>query len=315
MSIGMETTTEDYRQQSNQTPPDKERRAMPGVSAVQNPPHIPTSSHTTHSTHSQPIHQPNGRVNSQSFNHIEVKLEAIDRIQTQVNLNRASLEANARDLKKTTDHIRHLEEAIQQVSRLHVENMERLNAEVANQLTIFRQQLAATANNVMPSGERLDDQTLEIFSRNLSAVSEKANKVDSMEMDIQLLKRRVFKVEEHVSLSSALPNRENIPSASAHRPSVAVAQAASPSIAQLQHQQHQQHQQKRCDLERCGVEDVGFILCFGYSAMFDTRGLKRYGVNGLEGSIHHTESIRYCHHMCDTFIENSQLTPKIWLAL
>jgi hypothetical protein len=197
--------------------------------------------HRMSTSSSRPItHAPSAasRPNYHSLSHVEVKLEAVDRIQTQVSLNRASLENTVRDIKKAHEHIRRLEDGFNQLSRSYLEHFERLQSDLVRQLEIFKQQVAAatTSTTVGPSGERLDDQTLEIFTRNLSAVSDKANKVDGMELEMQLLKRRMVKLEEQLSQTTITPSREpavqNGPPQTLH---ANAPQHSPPTISRAQH--------------------------------------------------------------------------------
>lgn len=148
--------------------------------------------------------------------HPDVRMETVDRLQTQVSLNRASLETMFRDLKKATDHMRRLESGFNELSRSYLEHFDRLQSDLVCQLDVFKQQIQAVSN-FGPSGEKLDDQTLEILTRNLSAVSDKANKVDGLELDMQLLKRKMLKLEDQISQVSLAPSTsQTAQSQSAH---------------------------------------------------------------------------------------------------
>jgi hypothetical protein len=138
---------------------------------------------------------------------LEVKLEAVDRIQTQVNLNRASMEGFSRELQRNVAEIHAL--------KLHhnsfvdqAEHYTQVINELRAELVAMKQEMAALHANTakgnattaaVPGGGGMDDHTLEILSRNLASVSAKANEVEHLTLGQELLKRRVTRLEEQMT--------------------------------------------------------------------------------------------------------------------
>lgn len=178
---------------------------------------------------------------------LEVKLEAVDRIQTQVNLNRASMEGFSRELQRNVAEIH----AIKLTHNSFVDQTEHYTQvinELRNELVAMKQEvinLRANAAKAIPPpaaaplGERVDDQTLEILTTNLATVSAKANEVDNLRLGYELMKRRLARLEEQVAVPNTTPSKEP-PSHSkvSHTPiQPPPPQASSPTIARSPHQE------------------------------------------------------------------------------
>jgi hypothetical protein len=113
---------------------------------------------------------------------IAVKLEAIDRIQTQVNLNRATLETCTRDISRLEGNIVRLQASFG-------EHFEALRMEIVQSRQYSQ---AAPA----PQGDRLDDEALAVFSDALSNVQNKVNEVDHLRLQMEMIKRKIKRLEE-----------------------------------------------------------------------------------------------------------------------
>jgi hypothetical protein len=113
---------------------------------------------------------------------IAVKLEAIDRIQTQVNLNRATLETCTRD-----------------ISRLEG-NIVRLQASFGEHFEALRIEIMQSRLNPQPApvqqGDRLDDEAFAVFSDALSNMQNKVNDVDHLRLQMEMIKRKIKRLEE-----------------------------------------------------------------------------------------------------------------------
>lgn len=163
--------------------------------------------------------QNNGNSNSRSYPYnLEVKLEAVDRIQTQVNLNRASMEGFSRELQRANAEI-HTIKLTHNSFADQTEHYSQIINELRTELIALKQEMAtlrtnpvkssAPATSTAPTGERMDDQTLEIISSNLALVSTKANEVDNLRLGQELLKRRVLKLEEQTLPTNVQAKGEN----------------------------------------------------------------------------------------------------------
>src|SRR6202000_2921741 len=121
-------------------------------------------------------------VNGVHPSHLQVKIEAVDRLQAQMNHSIRGIEERMREISG-------LQHAIQLL-----DNNMRL---VFQDLDVIKRELATRppAPYVAPSGS-VDDHTLEVFSQSLSQVQRKANEVDDLQRSLELVKRRVARLED-----------------------------------------------------------------------------------------------------------------------
>ncbi|KAF2088116.1 hypothetical protein K490DRAFT_64790 [Saccharata proteae CBS 121410] len=98
--------------------------------------------------------------------------DAIARLQTQVSFNTAGLVSQRRDFEKLAEQVVRLETVF--VTLRHDVRA-----------------LASVQPPVPAQANALDDATLESFARNLSSVANKANEVDSLGMQLEIVKRRI----------------------------------------------------------------------------------------------------------------------------
>ncbi|QDS68219.1 hypothetical protein FKW77_010581 [Venturia effusa] len=126
---------------------------------------------------------------------IAVKLEAIDRLQTQVNLNRATLESCTRDIARVDS------------------NIIRLQASFSEHFEGLRREIIQSRINPQPQpvqqGDRMDDEAFAVFSDALSSVQTKANEVDSLRLQMVDIKRRIKRLEEVQANAPAAPPTSN----------------------------------------------------------------------------------------------------------
>ncbi|KAF2436571.1 hypothetical protein EJ08DRAFT_691734 [Tothia fuscella] len=183
------------RQPSSHVPPQK--------ATAQNYESAPAPVPNRHHDRAVPLASPiNGHTHANGLSgsgaypsHIMVKLDAIDRLQTQVNLNRATLESCTRDMSRLENMVTRLQQSFQ-------ESFDIMRAEFITS----RQHVAQAAASV-PQGDRLDDQALEVFTATLSNVAGKANEVDSLKVQMELIKRKLRRLEEN-GASGAAQGRE-----------------------------------------------------------------------------------------------------------
>ncbi|TID17080.1 hypothetical protein E6O75_ATG09846 [Venturia nashicola] len=122
---------------------------------------------------------------------IAVKLEAIDRLQTQVNLNRATLESCTRDIARVDSHLVRLQASFSE----HFEGL---------RMEIIKSRLNAQPPPVQ-QGDRMDDEAFAVFSDALSNVQTKVNEVDHLRLQMVDIKRRIKRLEE----GPAAPSQKN----------------------------------------------------------------------------------------------------------
>lgn len=154
---------------------------------------------------------------------IAVKLEAIDRIQTQVNLNRATIETCTRDISRVEGNIAHLQQSF-------AEHFEALRIEIMQ--SRLNPQPAPTHQ-----ADRLDDEVFAVFSDALSNVQTKVNEVDHLRLQMVEIKRKIKRLEDNQQ-NAPHPQTDRAPySSSAREPSIhhtPVAQGAiTPSVPHM----------------------------------------------------------------------------------
>ncbi|KAF2099421.1 hypothetical protein NA57DRAFT_55391 [Rhizodiscina lignyota] len=117
-----------------------------------------------------------------------VQMDAMDRLQAQVNHALVVLDERMRDIS-------HLENAVK-----HLDNSMRF---VFEELAAVKRELGARppAPPAAPA-VGIDDRTLEVLTQNLTQVATKANEVDSLKMSMELIKRRLSRVEEISQVTS-----------------------------------------------------------------------------------------------------------------
>jgi hypothetical protein len=161
---------------------------------------------------------------------LEVKLEAVDRIQTQVNLNRAQLENCTREMTKiaaTLDTISiHYNTLLERMTQWEEYVQQRQKDFLALTQEVERVRSSAPAAQ---TGERMDDKTLEILSNNLATVSSKANEVDNLKIMVELLKRRLARMEEQGGFAPPPGQRDSL-----HQQISQPPQASPPTISHPQ---------------------------------------------------------------------------------
>lgn len=132
-----------------------ERDVLPPISGVRNSSNLPPSA-------------------------LEVKLEALDRLQTQVNLNRATLETQSKDIHRLHDSL----QLVTQDIRTVWEAVERLTQEMRT-----RPQASSTAGHAA-NNDRVDD-ALDLMAAQVAAIQQKTNEIDQLKLQVELLKRKI----------------------------------------------------------------------------------------------------------------------------
>lgn len=153
------------------------------ASLVPSDPPVNDGSHTMQPSSSRPMTAQingTGRYNvpsDQLMNMIEAKLEPLNRMQNQISMNGAGVEHNAREIR-----------AIGEAVAMMQAEMRRM----ADTIEALRRDLYSRppAGPRLPRGE-IPDETLEIFSSQLQGAIRKANEVDEVKVQLELLKRKV----------------------------------------------------------------------------------------------------------------------------
>lgn len=123
----------------------------------------------------------------------DVSMDALSRLQTQVQFNTAGLSTHRRDFEALS----------QGVNRLS-EDMLRIESLVMSLRKDIIARPIAPAPPAQPASS-IDDAMLESFATNLTNVANKVNEVDGLKMQLEIVKRRVKMMEEAVA-AAAPPN-------------------------------------------------------------------------------------------------------------
>lgn len=149
-------------------------------------------------------------------------MDALLRLQTQVQYNTAGLQTQRRDFE-TLSHA---------VSRLSDEMGRIENMVQALRRELQARPIAPAAPAQAPPGSQIDDATLNLFVENLSSVASKVGEVDTLKMQLEIVKRRI-KIMEEDSAPSGPPLNGAAPA-----PAPAVGSFASPREASQVHPPH-----------------------------------------------------------------------------
>jgi hypothetical protein len=134
-----------------------------------------------------------------------VKLQAIDRIQTQVHLDRGALESCSRELQMALSDIRALKLSYNSLVE-EVQVITQFASDARTEIVAMKQELMAQrSSGPSQPGERMDDKALEMLSSNLAVVSSKANEVENIKLAIELMKRRLTRLEEGPAHPNSAP--------------------------------------------------------------------------------------------------------------
>lgn len=152
---------------------------------AQNIGNVPTMSSRGHE-HVVPVSAPiNGHPHMSGAPYpdfLQVKMEAMDRLYERVASSQRALDERIRDFSR-------LEGAIH-----HLDNNMRI---VFEEFAVIRRELAARPPGPPPPAPGTnDDRTLEVFTQNLTQVATKANEVDGVKMALELIKRRLARLED-----------------------------------------------------------------------------------------------------------------------
>ncbi|KAH7060514.1 hypothetical protein B0J12DRAFT_649199 [Macrophomina phaseolina] len=126
----------------------------------------------------------------------EVSMDALSRLQTQVQYNTAGLQTQRRDFENLTNTVSHLSDKV-----IHIENV----------VAALRRELQARPTAPAPPaqsgpGASLDDATLEVFASNLTSVASKVSEVDALKMQLEIVKRRIKIMEEAAAAATVAPS-------------------------------------------------------------------------------------------------------------
>lgn len=148
---------------------------------------------------------------------VEVSLDAIERLQTQISQNNGALAAHTRDIRQGEESLRQLDSGLRRDFAAHVHrqslDIQRIDDAVARlQIELnsihqaidgLRHELALSRTNnqqdlVLPkplikSGQ---DTALELMAQQIATVSHKANEVDTLKITIEILKNKLKRFED-----------------------------------------------------------------------------------------------------------------------
>ncbi|OJD30943.1 fe-s protein assembly co-chaperone protein [Diplodia corticola] len=141
----------------------------------------------------------------------DVSMDALSRLQTQVQYNTASLNTQRRDFEALTHAVGRLSEDMVRMESLVV--------------TLRKEILARPIAPAAPAqpGSNIDEAMIETFASNLTSVANKVSEVDALKMQLEIVKRRVKIMEEAVATAgpptSTAPPPSAVPYASPREPS------------------------------------------------------------------------------------------------
>ncbi|KAF2146557.1 uncharacterized protein K452DRAFT_294121 [Aplosporella prunicola CBS 121167] len=278
-----------------------QKQPYPPIQSAKRPSPPPPSARS--SPYSIPAATPsvNGYAHSNGVQHSsrehEVAMDAINRLQTQVQYNTAGLHTQRRDFEAVKDSV------------------SRLSEDFHNVLESLRRELQArpiaavpAAAPAPPAGSHLDDATLEVFASNLSTIATKANEIDALKMQLEIVKRRIKIMEDNgASAASAAAPSANI--APAPAPGL-VPFAPSHEQAQAIHTVHQMHpaqlQHPSQPVQQYHSHTTPPIPRLGTPGRVDVRADARPPIQPLP-SYHHTTSQEMAHaHETSTAPQASQ---------
>ncbi|KAF2187096.1 hypothetical protein K469DRAFT_705651 [Zopfia rhizophila CBS 207.26] len=185
-------------------------------------------------------HRPNGQYYPRSPP--EVQLDAIERLQTQISQNSGALMVHGRDLRRFEETVQRQGEGLQRefqsqlnhqgaelrrvdeaVGRLQHEMrgirdlLEALTREV--QITKEMQAARPVPAAVPGPSATVQDTALELMNNQISAVSQKANEVDTLKITIEIMRSKIQRLEEAAAAAPPPPQSTTHAFPSPHEPS------------------------------------------------------------------------------------------------
>jgi hypothetical protein len=157
-------------------------------------------------------HRTNGQQYPRSLQ--DVKLDAVERLQTQISQNSSVLTVQSRDMRRYEGSLQHQEENLRGFQgQLHQQSTElrrvdeavgRLQhemREVREMLEDFSREMQATreaaARGIIPGAPiSAQDSALELMANQVSVVAQKANEVDTLKITIEIMKKKIQRLEE-----------------------------------------------------------------------------------------------------------------------
>lgn len=127
-------------------------------------------------------------------------MDALSRLQTQVQYNTAGLQTQRRDFENLNHAVNRLADEMERIENMVGALRRELQA----------RPLAPAAPAQTLPGKNIDDATLEVFATNLTSVANKVTEVDALKMQLEILKRRV-KIMEETSAPSGGPQSSSAP--------------------------------------------------------------------------------------------------------
>jgi hypothetical protein len=144
----------------------------------------------------------------------DVKLDAIERLQTQISQNSSALTVQSRDMRRYEGSLQHQEENLRGFQgQLHQQSTEirrvdeavgRLQHEmrgIREMLEVLSREVQttreATGRGIIPGAPiSAQDTALELMASQVSVVSQKANEVDTLKITIEIMKNKIQRLEE-----------------------------------------------------------------------------------------------------------------------
>ncbi|RAR10183.1 fe-s protein assembly co-chaperone protein [Stemphylium lycopersici] len=131
--------------------------------------------------------QPNGHQYPKAP--VEVSIDAIERLQTQISQNSGALAAHTRDIRHGEESFQKLEETLRR----------EFQAQLFRQSTdIQRVEESAARMHHEMQGQRpnIQDSALELMAQQIATISHKASEVENLKLHIEIMKNKIYRLEE-----------------------------------------------------------------------------------------------------------------------
>ncbi|KAF2197798.1 hypothetical protein GQ43DRAFT_434836 [Delitschia confertaspora ATCC 74209] len=187
-------------------------------------------------------HRPNGQFYPRSPQ--EVQLDAIERLQTQISLNSGTLRVHSRDLEGFRDILlrqehalrREFNEQLQAQLQYQSGELKRVDDAVGRlqqEMRAIREVLESVSREVHTARETHAGSALELMANNLATVSHKANEVDDLKLQLEIMKSKLQRFEDAAASAPGPASLTRTPSAahplpSPHEPSLHSTQSSHP---------------------------------------------------------------------------------------
>ena len=149
---------------------------------------------------------------------VEVSIDAIERLQTQISQNSGALAAHTRDIRHSEESFQKLEETLRRefqaqifrqsadiqrveesAARLHheMQGMRHAIDSISRELQASRTDQQSRGSH-LPAGQQtsVQDSALELMAQQIATISHKASEVENLKLHIEIMKNKIYRLEE-----------------------------------------------------------------------------------------------------------------------